>query len=256
LERAAAVVPEVIQTIFCADASIAHAAEKPVPARHNAAWDPVFKPMTRPAAKTAGPGRPKDQQKRAAILDAAKRLFVERGYNATSMDAVASAAGVSKLTVYSHFGDKDALFTEAVRRKCEEQLPAHIFAADPKGPLREQLLEIARAFFALVTSDDALAVHRTVVANVQQAPQLGSLFWEAGPARVQGAFDAFLRDEVAAGNLDIPDTRRAATQFFCLLKGESHARMEFGCCAALKRREVDEHVAATVDMFLRAYAPR
>ena len=99
-------------------------------------------------------------------------------------------------------------------------------------------------------------MHRTVVANVQQAPQLGSLFWEAGPARVQGAFDAFLRDEVAAGNLDIPDTRRAATQFFCLLKGESHARMEFGCCAALKRREVDEHVAATVDMFLRAYAPR
>ena len=194
--------------------------------------------MTRPAAKTAGPGRPKDQQKRAAILDAAKRLFVERGYNATSMDAVASAAGVSKLTVYSHFGDKDALFTEAVRRKCEEQLPAHIFAADLKGPLREQLLEIARAFFALVTSDDALAVHRTVVANVQQAPQLGSLFWEAGR------------------NLDIPDTRRAATQFFCLLKGESHARMEFGCCAALKRREVDEHVAATVDMFLRAYAPR
>ncbi|HTI96080.1 MAG TPA: TetR/AcrR family transcriptional regulator [Rudaea sp.] len=212
--------------------------------------------MTRPAAKTAGPGRPKDQQKRAAILDAAKRLFVERGYNATSMDAVASAASVSKLTVYSHFGDKDALFAEAVRCKCEEQLPAHIFTADLKGPLREQLLEIARAFFALVTSDDALAVHRTVIANVQQTPQLGALFWEAGPARVQGAFDAFLREEVAAGKLDIPDTRRAATQFFCLLKGESHARMEFGCCAALKRREVDEHIAATVDMFLSAYGPR
>jgi len=212
--------------------------------------------MPRSADKAAGPGRPKDQQKRAAILDAAKRLFVERGYNATSMDAVANAAHVSKLTVYSHFGDKDALFAEAVRCKCEEQLPAQIFMANLKGPLREQLLEIARAFFALVTSDEALAVHRTVIANVQQSPQLGPLFWDAGPARVQGAFDAFLREEVVAGNLDIADTHRAATQFFCLLKGESHARMEFGCCATLKRREIDEHIVATVDMFMRAYARR
>ncbi len=212
--------------------------------------------MPRTAAKSAGPGRPKDQNKRAAILDAAKRLFVERGYTDTSMDAVAAAAGVSKLTVYSHFGDKDALFAEAVRRKCEEQLPAQIFSANLKGPLRAQLLEIARAFFALVTSHDAMAVHRTVIANVRNAPKLGQLFWEAGPARVQCAFDAFLRDEVAAGNLDIADTRRAATQFFCLLKGESHARMEFGCCATLKPREIDEHIEATVGLFLRAYASR
>ena len=146
----------------------------------------MFKRMPRSVAKTAGPGRPKDQQKRAAILDAAKRLFVERGYNATSMDAVASAARVSKLTVYSHFGDKDALFAEAVRCKCEEQLPAQIFLADLKGPLREQLLEIARAFFTLVTSDEALAVHRTVVANVQQSPHLGPLFWEAGTGARSG----------------------------------------------------------------------
>ena len=248
--------PEVIQTIFYTGASVARVAEIRAPAGHNAVWVSEFKRMPRLVDKTAGPGRPKDQQKRAAILDAAKRLFVERGYTATSMDAVAAAAQVSKLTVYSHFGDKDALFAEAVRCKCEEQLPAQIFMADLKGPLREQLLEIARAIFALVTSDEALAVHRTVVANVQQSPQLGALFWEAGPARVQGAFDAFLREEVAAGNLDIADTRRAATQFFCLLKGESHARMEFGCCAALKRREVDEHIAATVDMFLSAYGPR
>ncbi|MBS0569547.1 MAG: TetR/AcrR family transcriptional regulator [Proteobacteria bacterium] len=212
--------------------------------------------MPRSAAKNPGPGRPKDQHKRVAILDAAKRLFVEHGYTATSMDAVANAARVSKLTVYSHFGDKDALFTEAVRCKCEEQLPSEIFLADVKGPLRGQLIEIGRAFFALVTSAEALAVHRTVVANVQQSPQLGQLYWAAGPARVQDAFDAFLRDEVAAGNLEIPDTRRAATQFFCLLKGEAHARMEFGCCAALKRREIDDHIAATVEMFLRAYTPR
>jgi TetR/AcrR family transcriptional repressor of mexJK operon len=206
--------------------------------------------------KPAGPGRPKDLEKRSAILDAAKRLFVAHGYTGTSMDAVASAARVSKLTVYSHFGDKDTLFAEAVRCKCEEQLPAEIFLADLKGPLREQLLAIARAFYNLVTSSDALAVHRTVVANVAQAPQLGLLFWNAGPARVQAAFDGFLRAEVAAGKLDIADTHRAATQFLCLLKGEAHARMEFGCCPAARDDDTDAHLEATVEMFLRAYAPR
>ena len=57
-------------------------------------------------AKAAGPGRPKDPGKRAAILDAAKRLFVSQGFERVSMDQIAAEAGVSKLTVYSHFGDK------------------------------------------------------------------------------------------------------------------------------------------------------
>jgi TetR/AcrR family transcriptional repressor of mexJK operon len=212
--------------------------------------------MPRTAVNSPGPGRPKDQNKRAAILEAAKHLFVAHGYAGTSMDAVANQARVSKLTVYSHFGDKDTLFAEAVRCKCEEQLPAEIFLADLHGPLHRQLLTIARAFFALITSADAVAVHRTVVATVPHAPQLGQLFWDAGPARIQAAFDEFLRAEVAAGKLDIADTRRASMQFFCLLKGEAHARMEFGCAGPLKTQEADAHIEATVDMFLRAYAPR
>ena len=56
-----------------------------------------------PAAR----GRPKDPAKRAAILDAAEKLFLSQGFTGTSMDAVAKEAGVSKLTVYSHFSDKE-----------------------------------------------------------------------------------------------------------------------------------------------------
>ena len=172
------------------------------------------------------------------------------------MDAIASAAGVSKLTVYSHFQDKERLFAAAVECVCQEQMPAEIFLADLKGPIRKQLLTIARAFFSLITSEEALAVHRTIVANARQSPKLAQLFWEAGPKRTQEGFDAFLRDEVKGGKLEIDDTHRAASQFFCLLKGECHARMEFGCGEPLTQREIDDHVNATVDMFLRAYAPR
>ena len=66
----------------------------------------------------------------------------------------------------------------------------------------------------------------------------------------------FFDSEVAAGQLDIPDTRRAASQFYCLLKGEPHARMSFGCGGMPSAKELEHHVTATVDTFLRAYAPR
>ncbi len=75
-------------------------------------------------AKTCGPGRPKDLEKRAAILEAAKQLFVKQGFEGTSMDAIANKAGVSKLTVYSHYRDKETLFAAAVSSKCEEQMPS------------------------------------------------------------------------------------------------------------------------------------
>ena len=96
-------------------------------------------------AKTPSPGRPKDLEKRAAILEAAKVLFPARGYDGVSMDAIAQAAGVSKLTVYSHFQDKDTLFVEAVKAKCEDLLPSDLFVARFEGPVREHLLRIARA---------------------------------------------------------------------------------------------------------------
>jgi TetR/AcrR family transcriptional repressor of mexJK operon len=206
-------------------------------------------------ARNPSPGRPKDLHKRAAILDAAKRLFTLQGFDGVSMDQIAHAAGVSKLTVYSHFGDKDALFSEAVRAKCEEQMPADLFPADLKGPLRGQLTRIAQAFFALITSDEALSMHRMMLTQSSDV-RVRQMFWEAGPQRVKAAFNEFLQARIAAGELNVPDVARATSQFFCLLKGELHTRMVSGLCAAPGKREVDAHIDATVDLFLRAHGSR
>ena len=205
--------------------------------------------------RCCGPGRPKDLEKRAAILEAAKRLFPEHGFEGTSMDAVAAEAGVSKLTVYSHFGGKEALFIETVRCKCDSLLPHMLFEVDVKAPVRGQLLGVARAFFGMMMSDAALGMHRTLVASSQQSPKLARLFWEAGPMQVQTALAEMLQKEVAAHQLDIADTHLAASQFFALLKGEQHARMCFGC-GRPSPEETEAHLEATVDFFLRAYAPR
>lgn len=200
-----------------------------------------------------GPGRPKDLEKRAAILEAAKRLFPQHGFEGTSMDAVAAEAGVSKLTVYSHFGGKESLFIETVRCKCGDLLPAKLFEVDVKAPVRGQLLGVARAFFGLMMSDQALGMHRTLVASSQQSPKLAKLFWEAGPMQTQAALATMLQKEVDARQLDIADAHLAATQFLALLKGEHHARMLFGC-GQPGTAEIEVHLEATVDMFLRAYS--
>lgn len=215
-------------------------------------------PNTRstPAAKISGPGRPKDLGKRAAILEAAKLLFPKEGFAGVSMDQIAAEAGVSKLTVYSHFGDKEALFFATVQAKCDEMLPHDLFAQELKGPLPAQLKAIATAFFALVSSDEAISTHRMMITPGNADDRLRKLFWEAGPQRTHAAFSAFLQSRVDAGELEIPEVSRASEQFFALIKGELHSRMMCGVCARPVRGDVDAHINATVDMFLRAYAKR
>jgi TetR/AcrR family transcriptional regulator, mexJK operon transcriptional repressor len=206
------------------------------------------------AVKPAGPGRPKDLGKRAAILDVAKRLFTHHGFDGVSMDQIATEAGVSKLTVYSHFGDKESLFSAAVRAKCEEQMPSALFLEGLEGDLREQLTAIARAFFALVTSEEAIAMHRMMMLPGTGDSHVRELYWQAGPQQVKDAFGEFLRTREARGELRVDEIERAASQFFCLLKGEMHMQMLCGMCSGTPSSgDVACHIDATVELFLRAY---
>lgn len=189
-------------------------------------------------------------------MAAAKRLFPLQGFEGVSMDAIAAEAGVSKLTVYSHFTDKETLFVEAVKEKCLEQVPDAIFLPVTRGPIRAALMKIARHFHGLISSDEAVGLHRMLLADRRNAEALGRMFWEAGPARVTASLERFLAASVERGQLDIPDTREAAGHFLCLLKGEVNRRMLCGAQACAHGDDVEAHVGSVVDFFLRAYAPR
>ncbi len=212
-----------------------------------------------PPKTAAGPGRPKDPVKRAAILDAARTMFIQHGYEGVSMDQIAAQAGVSKLTVYSHFGDKENLFSSAVASYCEQQLPHSLFDGSADLPLRERLLTIATAFHALVSSPEAIAAHRMLCSPQLVGSPLAHAFWDAGLRRVQDELASLLHKRIALGELLIgsagPDeVRRAASQFLVLLKGDPHAMLLFGC-GELTPNEVDVHLASAVDLFLRGHAP-
>ena len=170
------------------------------------------------------------------------------------MDQIAAEAGVSKLTVYSHYGDKDSLFGEAVRAHCEQGMPTSLFDVDAQTPLRERLDVIGHAFFAMVMAPEAVAGHRILCSPQVTASALPTVFWEAGPQRVQQAFAALLERRIAAGELEIDDPQRASAFFFTLLKGDPHAQAVVGYSCGNGVHDTDEHISAVVEMFLRAYA--
>jgi len=201
-------------------------------------------------------GRPKDMEKRAAILDAAMELFPARGYDGCSVDAIAQAAGVSKLTVYSHFADKEALFGAAVTECCAQMLPHRLFMPEPGLPVREALASIGRAFLDLMMDERAVSLHRVMVSQAGQDRRLAEIFFSAGPRAALQEMETFLHAANAEGSLCVPAPAGAAEQFFSLLKGVRHMRVLVGLCPPPSSAERDAHVAEIVAMFLRAYAPR
>lgn len=200
-----------------------------------------------------GPGRPKDPAKRKAILEAAETLFMRNGYDGSSMDAIAAEAGVSKLTVYSHFTDKEKLFAEAVKSKCEEQLPELLFELDDGVPVAQVLLNIGRGFNQLINSRESVELHRVMVSLAAQDSKLSRMFYEAGPQRVLHGMEELLRRAHQAGKLHVPDPLGAADQFFCLIKGGANFRLLIGCGDALQGNEAEAHVRDAVEVFLRAF---
>ena len=202
---------------------------------------------------TNGPGRPKDLAKRKAILEAAKALFLSNGYDGSSMDAIAAEAGVSKLTVYSHFTDKEKLFAEAVKSKCEEQLPELLFELSAEVPVAQALLNIDRGFNELINSRESVELHRVMVSLAAQDSKLSHMFYEAGPQRVLHGMEELLRQADQSGLLRVQDPLSAADQFFCLIKGGANFRLLIGCGEALQGAEAEAHVRDAVEVFLRAF---
>ena len=201
----------------------------------------------------SGPGRPKDLAKRKAILEAAKALFLSNGYDGSSMDAIAAEAGVSKLTVYSHFTDKEKLFAEAVKSKCEEQLPELLFELDDEVPVAQLLLNIGRGFNELINSRESVELHRVMLSLAAQDSKLSRMFYEAGPQRLLHGMEELLRQADQSGKLRVPDPLSAADQFFCLIKGGANFRLLIGCGEALQGAEAEAHVCDAVEVFLRAF---
>ncbi len=194
-----------------------------------------------------------DSPKRQLILDAATALFIAHGYGAVSMDAIARSAGVSKATLYAHFGSKDQLFATIITEACRAKFDWNAPLAANGGDLRAALTALGKRILQFFLQDGTLAIYRVVVAESARFPELGRAFYENGPATGRRLIAAWLAEQAEAGQLRVPDPPLAADQLVALLRAGLYFRATLGVPPAPTPAEIDATVAAAIDTFLAAY---
>jgi len=197
--------------------------------------------------------RSKSESKGLQILSAATQLFTEQGYSATSMDLIAKKAGVSKQTVYSHYGSKDDLFAKSIKSKCDSYQMIDYSLAETAAPA-EILLVLARRFLAMITSKEAIAVHKICAFESNAYPQLSELFYQEGPERLMGEVTRLMARFDKEKQLSIADPKFAAIQFLNMAKGEAWMRIEFNTKKQVAAAEIEDYLQASIAMFVKAYA--
>ncbi|WP_328997158.1 TetR/AcrR family transcriptional regulator [Kribbella sp. NBC_00709] len=173
-------------------------------------------------------GRPTETeraQRRDEILDAAQQLFLERGYGDVSLDQIASAASVTKRTIYAYVGDKTAVFAAVVSRLNQLILiPAeHV-----------DLEALAIRLVLTLHSDVAISLHRMVIAEALQFPDLARSFHAAGPQKYIDTLG------------DLIGNSAAAEQLFAVLLGEPHRRRLLGLDGPPTPAEAEAHAKAAL----------
>ncbi|MFF3663668.1 TetR/AcrR family transcriptional regulator [Streptomyces olivochromogenes] len=204
------------------------------------------------------PTGPRAEAKRLAILKAARGLFLREGFD-VSVDLIAAEAGVSKVTVYNHFGSKEALFIGVVKDALDAPLGGNLADAIARladsDDLRESLIAAARAWVAGIrTNPEILALRNVVARELHRFPELGKGWHDAGPERHHPAVAGALRQLVAQGRLDVPDIEVAVLQLYSLLVFPYLVFSAYG--TDIDDDLTDRLITGGVDMFLGHYAPR
>ncbi|GAB0055866.1 hypothetical protein SIID45300_00164 [Candidatus Magnetaquicoccaceae bacterium FCR-1] len=210
--------------------------------------------MTLPERPPAPRGRPRDPDRPRRILEAAAEQFCRLGYERTSMNAVAAASGISKVTIYRYFPTKQALFEAVVDQHIEA-----MFAAMPPGsldPLHPEiaLQHIAEQFVNLIELDSVLASFRLMMAAAGQQSNACQAFFDHGPLQLVHQVSAYMTAAAEAGTLAIHDPFLAANQFLALFHGLEHiqAQLDLGRCTPEANQT---RIQANVALFLRACRP-
>ncbi|MER7692575.1 TetR/AcrR family transcriptional regulator [Streptomyces sp. NPDC097610] len=204
------------------------------------------------------PAGPRAEAKRLAILKAARELFLREGFD-VSVDLIAAEAGVSKVTVYNHFGSKEALFIGVVKDSLDAPLGGTLAGAVARltdsDDLRESLIAAARAWVAGIRADPEILALRNVVAReLHRFPELGRGWHDAGPERHHPAVSGALLQLVAQGRLDVPDIEVAVLQLYSLLVFPYLVFSAYG--TDIDDDLTDRLITGGADMFLGHYAPR
>jgi TetR/AcrR family transcriptional regulator, mexJK operon transcriptional repressor len=207
---------------------------------------------------------PRVVRSRAAVVEAARALFLRKGYASTTMEEIAAAAGLTKRTLYNNYPDKEALFTQIVT---ETMAYAEAFARGLHGEftaavtaknLHTTLDDLARRLALGIMRPEVIALRRLLIGEAREFPAFGATYFERAPGQVLDALASGFKQWGKRGLLhvaDMAEARLAAAQFAYLIVGEPLDRaMLVGTVPS--REHVIECAREGVETFLARYGTR
>jgi TetR/AcrR family transcriptional repressor of mexJK operon len=199
----------------------------------------------------------RSDRKRRAIVAAATSLFLERGYDGTSIEEVAAAAAVSKPTVYRHFADKKQLYAATVQEtiyRIDEVVALVARSYQDAGDVRTALERLGIAFLTALMQPEVIRLRRLVIAMGGQFPEVARSWYDSGFRRVLRTLaDTFLMLR-ERGSLTFEDADLAANHFVGILLWIPVNEAMFGGSQELPSKAViARQVKLGVSAFLQGY---
>ncbi|HEY0330987.1 MAG TPA: TetR/AcrR family transcriptional regulator [Rhodopseudomonas sp.] len=199
-----------------------------------------------------GPHSEDDCTKRRQILEGARAVFLELGFDGASMGEIAKAAGVSKGTLYVYFADKNSLFGAIVEQESRE-LGILAFDFDLDGEVGIALPKFGQAYIRLLCNPRGGSAIRTVMAIAERMPEIGRGYYQRVIATTVGRLGAYLKTQVEAGVLTIDDCDFAASQFMMCCQASLFLPFIFQATPAPSPEQIAKVVDSATRMFLAAY---
>lgn len=199
-------------------------------------------------------GRPRDPERLRRIVEAAHSHFNAHGLERASVEAIAAEAGVSKMTIYSHFASKESLFEAVIRDRTDRVMGglAGVEALDPTQP-QKALLAVGEQFLTLAREEGVVGQFRLIYGAAAVQREACLAFYRQGADRLIGDLAVYLRRADAQGTLNIRRPRQAADLFLSMFLGDGHIRglMMLDMPDARENRAL---LREAVRVFMAAYA--
>jgi AcrR family transcriptional regulator len=193
-----------------------------------------------------------DSSKRRQILDGAKKIFMDLGFDGASMGEIARSAGVSKGTLYVYFADKNRLFEAIVEEEMLDQQKV-AFNFEPERDVATTLREFGQAYIELLCRPAGGSAIRTVMAIAERMPDVGRRYYEQVLEKTIGRFASYLEAHVRAGELAVDDCELAASQFMVTCQASLFLPFIFQAAPPPSAERIAQVVESASRMFLAAY---
>jgi TetR/AcrR family transcriptional regulator, mexJK operon transcriptional repressor len=205
-----------------------------------------------------GAGRPTTEQAEARhgeLLDAALDLFLEHGFELTTIEMIAARINMTKRTVYARYPDKASLFGAAVQRAIERQIvPRSVLEGLDEGDLAETLASIARLRIGQVMTPNGLRLQRIINTESYRFPEIFTANLEQSARPVIDFVAGLLDRAIAAGQIARTDSGLAASAFMSMVVGGQVRAIVSGRLPT--EAEMDMKVDFTVRLLLDGLRPR